>query len=418
MYADILTPTCSTDLPFSARHVTLTIQQTTQKEQFMLGVRDFLVNSRQAMIDYILVVSTSTPDKFPIPGCPDMANSDRKERSQVIESLRSRGANMPLLNREAIPLLPHLLDVPRHLAVISSAVVRRSNELLAKHQANGTLVDPELDEFVNKCLEIEQQALKRVSRLAAHTRELRKRKVATSASAADTTSSSQTGGVVRPSTSGDSYFTTSQRPSTATSVTNQKSARNLKHELRPSTATTYSDSQPTFGSVASRKRPSTAQGNGNIYEVTPLRPRSAARAVSSPPKPIRVELGQDMPSLQGVTKTPDKIQSTKTPPKLPRPILKRPSTAPSPSLLPMLAPSPELPQLPSSRSRSTSQATGWSMFSSILSTPKKDKEAKRRLPRFSADDSTRRYPPSPENTDSPPGEKRKGFSFRGFLSRK
>jgi len=384
----------------------------------MRGVRDFLINSRQAMIDYILVVSTSAPDKFPIPGSPGMTNSDRKERSQAIESLRFRGANMPLLNREAIPLLPHLLDVPRHLAVISSAIVRRSNELLVKHQANGTPVDPDLDEFVNKCLEIEQQALKRVSRLAAHTRELRKRRVATSAGVANTTSSSQTSGIMRPSTSSDSYSTiTSQRSSTATSATTQKNGKNPRYESRPSTATIHSNSAPMFGSVASRKRPSTTQGNGNTHEITPLRPRSTGRAISSPSiTPIKGGL-EKLSSLQGVTETPDKAQSNKTTPKLPRPILKRPSTAPSPSLVPMLAPSPELPRIPPLHPHSTPQNTGWGVISSILSTPKKDKEARKWLPRFSADDSTRRYPSSPENSGSP-GERRKVFSLRGFLSRK
>ena len=383
----------------------------------MRGVRDFLVNSRQAMIDYILVVSTSTPDKFPIPGSPDVANSDRKERWQVVESLRFRGANMPLLNREAIPLLPHLLDVPRHLAVISSAIVRRSNELLTKHQTNGITVDPDLDEFVNKCLEIEQQALRRVSKLAAHTRELRKQRAATSAGVVEKTPSSQASGIMRPSTSSDSYITTtSQRPSTMTSVMTQTGRKNSRQELRPSTATTYSDSPPTFGSVASRKRPSTTQGNGNgnIHEITLLRPpRSPAQTFSSPSTPTRGGFEKDTSSLQSVTKTPDKVQSIKTSPKPPRPILKRPSTAPSPSLVPMLAPTPEVPQIP----LRDSQATGWSMFSSVVSTPKKDKEARKWLPRFSADDSIRRYPSSSENIGSPAGEKRKGF-LRGLLSRK
>ena len=382
----------------------------------MRGVRDFLVSGRQAMVDYILVVSTSTPDNFPIPGSPDTISSDRKERSQAIESLRFRGANMPLLSREAIPLLPHLLDVPRHLAVISSAIVRRSNELLAKHQANGTPVDLDLDEFVNKCLEIEQQALKRVSKLAAHTREVRKRRATTSGGVVSTTPSSRTNGTMRPSTSSDSYVTTtSQRPSTATSVATQRSP---KPEMRPSTATTRGDSPPAFGSVASRKRPSTMQENRSMHEITPLRPRSASRVPSSPSIPTRRGLEKATPSPLGVSQTPDKTESAKTSPKLLRPILKRPSTAPSPSLMPMLPPTPEVPQMPPLHSHSTSRAAGWSVITSIVSTPKKDKEAKKWLPRFSADDSTRRYRSSSEDTDSPAGEKRKGFSLRGLLSRK
>ena len=382
----------------------------------MRGVRDFLVNGRQAMIDYILVVSTSASDPFPTPGFPDANGSDRNERLQAIESLRFRGANMPLLNREAIPLLPHLLDVPRHLAVISSAIVRRSNELLARHQANGTPLDPDLDEFVDKCLEIEQQALRRVSKLATHTRELKKQGSATSAGAFTTTSSSRGSEIVRPSTSGDSYSTTaSKRPSTATSATTQRSRNSPKREIRPSTATTRSDSKPT---VPSRRRPSTMQGSGNIHEITPLRPRSASRALSSPSTPIRGGLDKDISSLQGVSPRLDKPESTKIPTKPLRPILKRPSTAPAPSLLPMLPPTPEISRMPPTHSHSVSQATGWSMISSFISTPKRDKEAKKWLSRSSADDSTRRYPSNSENTDGPVGEKRKGFSLRSLLSRK
>jgi len=376
----------------------------------MRGVRDFLVNNRQAMIDYILIVSTSTPDKFPTPGSPSGPDSDRKERLQVIESLRFRGAGMPLLSREAIPLLPHLLDVPRHLAVISSAIVRRSNEVLARHQTNGNPVDPDLHEFVNKCLEIEQQALKRVSKLAAHAREQRKRRAVTSAGVVCTTSSSQTNGVVRPSTSADSYSsTTSRQYSSRTSSTAQRSGSSPKQESRPSTATGNADSRAFFGSVASRRRPSTMQDAGNTHEVTPRRPRSAGRTFSSPSTPIRGGSEKEMPPLPVVIKTPDKEAGVKMSPKPLRPILKRPSTAPSPALVPMLPPTPEVPQVPPLHSHSMSQATGWSVISSVVSTPRKDKEAKRRLPRLSADDTPRRYLSSPESTDTPGGEKRRGF---------
>ena len=416
----------------------------------MRGVRDFLVSSRQAMIDYLIVVSTSAPDKFPTPGSPGGPGSDRTERLRVIESLRFRGANMPLLNREAIPLLPHLLDVPRHLAVISSAIVRRSNEVLAKHQTNGTLVDPDLHEFVNKCLEIEQQALKRVGSLVAHTREQRKRKASTSSGVVSATSSSQVGGSVRPPTSGDFPFPTTRqrpvtatsvitqrsrssqaggilrpstsgdssttatrqiRPSTTTSVATQRSKSSLRQEMRPSTATIRTDLRPTFGSVPSRKRPSTTQGTGNTFGDTPQRPGSAGRVLSTPPAPIRATSEQQTFTLRGVTQTPNKEENTKSSPKFIRPILKRPSTAPTPSLLPMLSPSPDAPQMPAPRSHSVSRATGWSVVSSIISTPKKGKEAKKRLPRFSVDAS------GSENADSPGGEKRKGF-LRGLLSRK
>lgn len=388
--------------------------QPSHKEQYMQGVRDYLVNNRQAMIDYILVISTSTPDRFPTPGSPDGSDPDRKERLHAIESLRFRGASMLLLNREAIPLLPHLLDVPRHLAVISSAIVRRSNEALAKNRSNGTPMDPDLNEFINKCLEVEQQALKRVSKLAVHTREVRRQRAATSSGAPNMNSFPQTSGVVRPSTSGDSNTTTtSRRPSTAASVTTQRSKSSLKQEQRPSTATIRIDPQPSFGSVSNRKRPSTMQERGNPHEITPIRPRSAGRAFSSPSTPVKGGSGRETFIPQGVNKSSDK-GNIKSPPKLLRPILKRPSTAPSPSLVPMLPPTPEeVPQVPPLTPHSMSQATGWKI-ASIIGIPKKDKEGKRRLPRFSADDSTRRYPRS-ENTDNPGREKRKGFSLRALL---
>ena len=377
----------------------------------MRGVRDFLADSRGAMIDYILIVSTLASERPPAPGSPGATDFDRKERSKAIESLRFRGASMPLLNREAIPLLPHLLDVPRHLAVISSAIVRRSNESSGKRVADGSPADPDLDEFVNKCLEIEQQALKRVSKLATHARELRKRRAATSAGAVSTVSSSQTNGIIRPWTSNDSFATTtSQRSSTATGATAQRSRKPSKQESRPSTAQAQGDPLPAFGSVPSRKRPSTMQEDGNMHEIPLPRPRSAGRAFSSPSTPVRGSSEKDLPPIRGVSQTPDKAKPVKSPPKL-RPILKRPSTAPSPSLVPMLPSTPELPQVPPLHPRSGLQ--GWNVISSIVSTPKKDKK---RLPRYSADDSTRRYPSGPGNTDSPAGGKRKVFSLRGLLS--
>lgn len=390
--------------------------QPSQKEQFMQGVQDFLVNNRQAMIDYILVISTSAPDRFPTPGSPCGPDSDRRERLQAIESLRFRGANMPLLNREAIPLLPHLLDVPRHLAVISSAIVRRSNEVLAKNQPNGTPMDPDLDEFVNKCLEVEQQALKRVGKLAAHTREVRRQRAATGSAVVNASSSLQTNGIIRPSTSDDSYTTAiCQQLSTSTSSATQRSKSSLKPGRRPSTATNHTDTRQNFGSASSRRRPSTMQEKGNPHEITPLRPRSAGRALSSPSTPIK---GKETftPRSPKAPNQPSDRENAKTSPKFLRPILKRPSTAPSPSLVPMLPPTPEeVPLVPPLSSRSVSRATGWKI-TSIVTTPKKDKEGKKWLSRFSADDSTRRYPPGPENPISPGGEKRKGFSLRAFLS--
>jgi hypothetical protein len=128
----------------------------------MRGVKEFLTDSLPAMIDYILVVSTPVSD--PYNAYPGHAAS-RHDRLNVVNSLRQRGAALPVLDREAIPLLPHLLDIPRHLAIITSAVIRNARD--CSHSPNPhDQADRRLDEFCVKCFEVEEQALQRVSQLA------------------------------------------------------------------------------------------------------------------------------------------------------------------------------------------------------------------------------------------------------------
>ena len=143
----------------------------------MRGVKDFLMSSLQAMIDYIIAVSTPEPqNKAP----PTPLSSDKHERLRIMNALRQRGATAPVLHREAIPLLPHLLDIPRHLAVITSVVVRHSRTqggAMPQHQqlpssasATKQAEDKHFAEFSARCLEVEEQALFRVSKLAAKPR--------------------------------------------------------------------------------------------------------------------------------------------------------------------------------------------------------------------------------------------------------
>jgi len=130
-----------------------------QKEEFMRGVKDFLADSVPAMIDYIVVVSS--PGKDSRMG----KMSDRHERSNLVNALRVRAAGMPILYRESIPLLPHTLDVPRQLAIVTSAVIRHSRVYFAEARTNPE--DKDLQEFCTRCFEVEEQALQRVSQLAA-----------------------------------------------------------------------------------------------------------------------------------------------------------------------------------------------------------------------------------------------------------
>ncbi|OCH96153.1 Rho GTPase activation protein [Obba rivulosa] len=138
------------------------LNTTVQKEEYMRGVKDFLSNTTQAMIDYIVVVST--PDMDHTTTSP--VTSDRHERLRILNTLRRRGAAAPLLFREAVPLLPHMLDLPKHLAVLSSVVVRYSR---TNHYDPTLPVGSDerpFKELCLRCMEVEEQALQRVSQLA------------------------------------------------------------------------------------------------------------------------------------------------------------------------------------------------------------------------------------------------------------
>ncbi|KAF5370234.1 hypothetical protein D9615_010078 [Tricholomella constricta] len=131
------------------------------KEDFMRGVKDFLTESIPAMIDYILVVSTPTLDRPFHQG----SVSNRHDRLNVVNYLRQRSSTMPVLDRETIPILPYSLDIPRHLAIITSAVIRNSREFQARPKPRDP-ADRPLDDFCSKCFDVEEQALLRVSQLA------------------------------------------------------------------------------------------------------------------------------------------------------------------------------------------------------------------------------------------------------------
>lgn len=133
----------------------------------MRGVKEFLQDSRAGMIDYILVVSTPVSDSY---GPQSGSTIDKHERLNAINALQQRSSAMPTLDREAIPLLPHLLDVPRYLAVVTSAVIRSSKGQQHRRKPSES-VDGTLESFVAKCFEVEETALQRVSQLASQASE-------------------------------------------------------------------------------------------------------------------------------------------------------------------------------------------------------------------------------------------------------
>ena len=121
------------------------------------------------MIDYIIVVSTpEAGSRARGPLTP--TSSDKHERLRIMNALRHRSATAPVLHREAIPLLPHLLDIPRHLAVVTSVVVRYSRTQNFQPSKQTDPDDKYFADFCSRCMEVEEQALFRVSKLAAKPR--------------------------------------------------------------------------------------------------------------------------------------------------------------------------------------------------------------------------------------------------------
>ncbi|KAJ7225513.1 GTPase activating protein [Mycena pura] len=142
------------------------LNATVQKEEHMRGVKDFLKDSRTAMIDYILIVSTPSrrPEESDSYAYNTEDPSERHERLAVVNALRQRISQMPVLSRESIPM-PLIPDTPKQLAIITSAVIRNSRDYHARAKPNDP-ADRPLNEFCSRCFEVEESALQRVSQLA------------------------------------------------------------------------------------------------------------------------------------------------------------------------------------------------------------------------------------------------------------
>ena len=126
----------------------------------MRGVQDFLKDSLPAMIDYITVVSSPVGDT-------DLAyDSNRLDQLDAVNALYQRSQRTTVLDKESIPVLPHLLDIPKHLAIVTSAVVRSLKNHSLRHKTNDDSRDLAVEEFCSVCSEIEEEALRRVSQLA------------------------------------------------------------------------------------------------------------------------------------------------------------------------------------------------------------------------------------------------------------
>lgn len=86
----------------------------------------------------------------------------------VQNTLLRRRHSLSVLYREAIPSQHELLDIGKHMAIITSTVVRHTRRNLPSRL--GAPSEQEFDYFCQTCLEVEEAALARVSKLAARAR--------------------------------------------------------------------------------------------------------------------------------------------------------------------------------------------------------------------------------------------------------
>jgi hypothetical protein len=123
-----------------------------QKEDFMRGVKSFLEEKIPEMLDYILVVSTPSPKES------SQQPSEAHVRSRAIRALQERKQDMSDLQRESIPYEQRFVDIPRHLAIITSAIVRHERDISPQ--------DPAMADLFRRCRDVERRALYYVSRYA------------------------------------------------------------------------------------------------------------------------------------------------------------------------------------------------------------------------------------------------------------
>ncbi|KAI0033182.1 Rho GTPase activation protein, partial [Vararia minispora EC-137] len=130
-----------------------------QKEVFMGGVKTFLEESRSEMFDYVLAVST--PSEATRTTQP---SEELQTRTRATRDLNKRKEKMPALQREALPLPPHPIDVPRQLAIISAALTRQAAQVTPVRVPTPGW-EP-LEKLSARFADVEREALFRVSSLA------------------------------------------------------------------------------------------------------------------------------------------------------------------------------------------------------------------------------------------------------------
>lgn len=193
----------------------------------MAPVKTFLQETQPQMLDYIVAVSS-------IKDVPrsTQRTEEQSMRHRANRALSDRKQRMPALHADALTLPPRAVDVPRHLAVVSAAIVRRPDT--SKHD-----LSPHLEKLCARFADVEQEALWRVSSLA------------TAPSMDNLSFATSTASASAQSMSSDAYFTGGERPT-------RRKKPSLR--VRPTTAPGRpSHQQETSESSATSARPSTAK---------------------------------------------------------------------------------------------------------------------------------------------------------------
>lgn len=183
-----------------------------------------------AMTDYIKQVSTPLPNRDQI-GSSSQPSTTRHERIQVMYSLRERKSTMPTLHREALLFLPYLLDLPRHLAVLTSAVARS-----ARQSSKGKIQRrPALEAFVGSSLAVDRRARDCVAQLKRYNRSSQPPRLSLSSNRSSTETVRPTNEFRINSTSGNASFESA-------STRSDKGKRRMSlQSSRPLTAPSTSD---------------------------------------------------------------------------------------------------------------------------------------------------------------------------------
>ncbi|KZV77643.1 Rho GTPase activation protein [Peniophora sp. CONT] len=219
-----------------------------QKEEYMTPVKTFLKETQPQMLDYIVAVSSSKDANRMAP-----RSEEQSMRKRAARSLDERKRRMPALHADALSVPPRAVDVPRQLAILSAAIVRRP-------EATQPASPPShLDKLCTRFMDVEQEALWRVSSLA------------TAPSMDNLSFATSTASASAQSMSSDAYIPGGEKPT-------RRKRPSLR--VRPTTAPGRpSHQQETSESSATSARPSTAKPSKRTS--TAPRPKHARTLSSS-----------------------------------------------------------------------------------------------------------------------------------------